>query len=111
MPAYQGEGFFTGEAGTSLAHFGITLVQSGTTLPKVEVAASSNPKVVVLINKGSSSQSAVVGVGSGLTHAVGYQKGSSTVSYALPGTLSLTVTNGQVAVNLPAWSVTQLVLS
>lgn len=111
MPAYQGEGFFTGESGTSLSHFGTTLVQSGTTLPGVEVAASSSPKVVVLINKGSSSQNAVVGVGSGVTHAVGYQKDGNTVSYALPATLPLAVTNGQVAVNLPAWSVTQLVLS
>ena len=42
---------------------------------------------------------------------MGYQKDSSTVSYALPATMSLTVTNGQVAVSLPAWSVTQLVLS
>ena len=111
MPAYQGEGFFTGEAGTSLAHFGTTLVQSSTTLPNVEVVASSNPKVVVLINKGSSTQSAVVGVRSGVTKAVGYQKDSSAVSYALPATLPLTVTNGQVAVSLPAWPVTQLVLS
>ena len=29
---------------------------------------------------------------------MGYQKDSSTVSYALPATLPLTVTNGQVAV-------------
>lgn len=42
---------------------------------------------------------------------MGYQKDSSTVLYALLATLSLTVTNGQVAVSLPAWSVTQLVLS
>lgn len=111
MPAYQGEGFFTGEHGTSLAHFGTTLVQSSTRLPNVEVAASSNPKVIVLINKGSSAQNAVVGVGTGITKAAGYQKDSSTVSYALPATLSLTVAGGQIAVTLPAWSVTQLVLS
>lgn len=111
MPAYEGEGFFTGQKGTPLAHFGNTLVESSTSLADVEVAASSNPDVVVLINKGSSSQHAVVAVGSGLTTVAGYQKNSSSVSYARPSKLSLTVAGGQVAVTLPAWSVTQLVLS
>jgi hypothetical protein len=111
MPAYLGEGFFTGIHGTTLSHFGTKLVQSATTLGGVEVVASSSADVIVLINKSPKKQSAVVGVGSGLAKVAGYQKGSSGASYALPAALRLKVTGGQVALTLPAWSVTQLVLS
>jgi len=111
MPAYLGEGFFTGIHGTSLAHFGTKLVQSATTLSGVEVVASASAKVIVLINKGPKTRNAVVGVGSGLTKVAGFQKTSQNASCALPSTLHLRLSGGQVAVTLPGYSVTQLVLS
>jgi hypothetical protein len=112
MPVYSGIGFFTGQEGTSLAHFGSSLVSSSTSLDGVEVYASANPKVVVIVNKGMTSHNAVISVGGGLTGAVGYQKDGTTVSYAKPANLgAIPVSNGQVAVTLPGPSVTQLVLS
>jgi hypothetical protein len=112
MPVYSGIGFFTGQEGTPLAHFGSALVSSSTTLDGVEVYASANPKVVVIVNKGMTSHNAVISVGGGVTRAVGYQKDGNTVSYAKPADLGgIPVSGGQVAVTLPGPSVTQLVLS
>jgi hypothetical protein len=112
MPLYSGMGFFTGQEGTSLAHFGSALVSSSTTLTGVEVYASSNPKVVVIVNKGMTRHDAVISVGGGVTRAVGYQKDGNTVSYAKPTALGgIPVSGGQLAVPLPGPSVTQLVLS
>jgi hypothetical protein len=112
MPVYQGLGFFTGEQGTALAHFGTTLVAASSTLDGVEVFASADPKVIVLVNKGNTAYQAVVSVGTGSTSAAAYQKDGSTVSYATPtGLGTLPVTGGQLTVALPGPSVTQLVLS
>ncbi|WP_158851408.1 GH39 family glycosyl hydrolase [Saccharothrix deserti] len=113
MPVYQGVGFFTGQEGTALAHFGSSLVRSSTTLGNnVEVYASANPKVVVIVNKGTTPHNAVIGVGSGLTQAAVHQKDGNTVSYAKPTNLgTVAVSAGQVSVALPGPSVTQLVLS
>jgi hypothetical protein len=112
MPLYQGIGFFTGQEGTALARFGASLVRSTTTLPDVEVYASNNPKVVVVVNKGMSSQDAVISVGPGHTRATGHRKDGNTVSYAKPSSLgTIPVTGGQVSIPLPGPSVTQLVFS
>ncbi|ONI91706.1 hypothetical protein ALI22I_07485 [Saccharothrix sp. ALI-22-I] len=112
MPVYQGIGFFTGQEGTALAHFGSSLVRSSTTLGNVEVYASANPKVIVVVNKGMTPYNAVIGVGSGLTQAAVHQKDGNTVSYAKPANLgTVAVSAGQVTVGLPGPSVTQLVLS
>lgn len=112
MPVYQGLGFFTGQQGTSLAHFGSTLVKSSTTLDGVEVFASSDPKVVVVVNKSTTPRQAVVSVGTGVTTAKGHQKDGQTVSYAKPATLgTLPVVGGTVTLTIPGPSVTQLVLS
>ncbi|WP_173133790.1 GH39 family glycosyl hydrolase [Kibdelosporangium persicum] len=112
MPVYQGVGFFTGQQGTGLAHFGTSLVKSATTLPDVEVYASDNPKVVVLVNKGMSARNAVISVGPGVSRGAVYQKDGNTVSYAKPADLgTVTVSGGQVTVSLPGPSVTQLVLT
>ncbi|GLW12631.1 hypothetical protein Misp01_77590 [Microtetraspora sp. NBRC 13810] len=112
MPVYQGLGFYTGQQGTSLAHFGSTLVKSSTTLEGVEVFASNNPKVVVIVNKGTTERQAVISVGSEVTTAKGHQKDGQTVSYATPAPLGAKpVVNGTITVTLPGPSVTQLVLS
>ncbi|WP_214413400.1 hypothetical protein [Sphaerisporangium fuscum] len=112
MPLYQGLGFFTGQQGTALAHFGSTLVKSSTTLDGVEVFASSDPKVVVVVNKSTSPRSAVVSAGTGVTKATVHQKDGTTVSYAKPTPLgTLPVTNGTLTLTLPGPSVTQLALS
>jgi hypothetical protein len=110
MPLYQGVGFFTGQEGTSLSHFGTTLVSSSTTLDGVEVYASTNPKVIVLINTGGP-KDAVIGLPSGST-VTGHQKDGSTVSYVKPAALGpLTPSAGQIQVHLPGPSVTQLVVT
>ncbi|WP_331767622.1 GH39 family glycosyl hydrolase [Embleya sp. NBC_00896] len=112
MPLYQGLGFFTGQEGTALSHFGTSLVQSSTTLPGVEVFASANPNVVILINKGTTAYNAVVSVKGNVTNVDGHRKDGSTISYAKPVPLARQqVVNGQVSVTLPGPSVTQLVLS
>lgn len=110
MPLYQGIGFFTGQQGTQLAHFGAHLVRSSTTLDGVEVFASADPKVVVLVNKGMVARDAVISVGAGTSARV-HQKDGGTVSYAKPTDLgSLPVVGGAVAVTLPGPSVTQVVV-
>jgi hypothetical protein len=112
MPAYEGIGFFTGQEGTSLAHIGTALVSSSTTLAGVEVYASSNPKVIVIVNKGMTPYNAVISVSGGTAKAAGNQKDGNTVSYAKPTALGdIPVSNGQLAVTLPGPSVTQLVVS
>ncbi|MFF5204529.1 hypothetical protein [Streptosporangium sp. NPDC000396] len=112
MPIYQGVGFFTGQKDTSLARFGSSLVRAQTTLPGVEVYASANPKVVVLVNKSTTPSTAVVGVGSGVTKAAAVQKAGDTAGYALPTSLgTLPVSQGTVTVSLPGPSVTQLAIS
>ncbi|WP_329426210.1 hypothetical protein OG339_39025 [Streptosporangium sp. NBC_01495] len=112
MPIYQGVGFFTGQQDTALARFGSSLVRAQTTLPDVEVYASANPKVVVLVNKGSTPAAAVVGVGTGVTRAAAIQKSGNTASYELPASLgTLPVSQGTVTVTLPGPSVTQLAIS
>ncbi|MEV0399873.1 hypothetical protein [Actinoallomurus sp. NPDC050550] len=108
MPIYSGMGFFTGQQGTALKHFGTSLVSSSTTLPDVEVYASANPKVIVIVNKGATSRQAVIGVDGGTT-ATGLQKDGGSVSYATPASLgSLPVQSGQISLTLPGPSVTQL---
>ncbi|MCO6006602.1 hypothetical protein NE236_16575 [Actinoallomurus purpureus] len=110
MPIYSGLGFFTGQQGTSLRHFGTSLVSSSTTLPDVEAYASANPKVIVIVNKGTTNRQAVIGVDSGTT-ATAFQKDGNTVSYATPTSLgSLPVQSGQISVTLPGPSVTQLAI-
>ncbi|GAA4226479.1 hypothetical protein FHR32_005877 [Streptosporangium album] len=112
MPIYQGVGFFTGQQDTSLARFGSSLVRAQTTLPDVEVYASANPKVVVLINKGTAPATAVVGAGTGVTQAAAIQKTGATAGYALPASLgTLPASQGTVTMNLPGPSVTQLAIS
>lgn len=74
--------------------------------------ASANPKVVVLVNKGSTPAAAVVGVGTGVTKAAAIQKSGNTASYELPASLgTLPVSQGTVTVTLPGPSVTQLAIS
>ncbi|CAL9455218.1 hypothetical protein SUDANB95_02509 [Actinosynnema sp. ALI-1.44] len=110
MPLYQGIGFFTGQQGTQLARFGANLVRSSTTLDGVEVFASADPKVVVLVNKGMVARDAVISVGAGASARV-HQKDGGTVSYAKPTDLgSRPVVGGAVAVTLPGPSVTQVVV-
>ncbi|WP_067831460.1 hypothetical protein [Actinomadura kijaniata] len=111
MPVYQGLGFFTGAQGTSLARFGSTLVSSATSLPDVEVYASADPRVIVVVNKGATPRTATVALSQGGT-ATGHQKDGTTASYALPRPLGpLPVTGGRLTVPLPGPSVTQLVVS
>ncbi|WP_433255736.1 GH39 family glycosyl hydrolase [Streptosporangium sp. CA-135522] len=112
MPIYQGVGFFTGQQDTSLARFGSSLVRAQTTLAGVEVYASANPKVVVLVNKSTTPVTAVVGVGTGVTKAAAVQKSGGTASYQLPASLgTLPVSQGTVTVSLPGPSLTQLAIS
>ena len=112
MPIYQGLGFFTGQAGTALAHFGDTLVASATTLPGVEVYASADPGVIVLVNKSTATQHATIAVTGAVSAATGYQKDGTTVSYATPADLgALPVSEGTIEVTLPGPSVTQIVLA
>jgi hypothetical protein len=112
MPLYQGLGFFTGQEGTTMAHFGSRLVASSTTLEGVEVYASADPDVIVLVNKTMVPHEATIEVGTGFTRATGHQKTGDTVSYAKPAELApLPVTGGRLTVTLPGPSVTQLILS
>lgn len=112
MPVYQGAGFFTGQEGTALAHFGANLVRSSTTLPGVEVFASSNPNVVVLVNKSTTPQEARIAVTGSVTKATGHLKDGSTTSYAKPTPLApRQIVDGRLSITLPGPSVTQLVLS
>jgi hypothetical protein len=111
MPIYQGLGFFTGQKGTGLTRFGSTLVASSTTLDGVEVYASANPRVIVIVNPGSTAHNAVIRVSAGST-AHAWQKDGTTVSYAKPTDLgALPLSSNQIQINLPGPSVTQLAIS
>jgi hypothetical protein len=87
-----------------------TMVPSRASSIGVEVYASANPRLIVIVNKGTTSRQADIAV-DGVSTATAFQKHGSTVSYAPPASLgSLLVRSGQISLTLPGPSVTQLVI-
>jgi Ricin-type beta-trefoil lectin domain len=114
MPDYWGLAMFTGA--NLFRHFGMSLVQSSTTLPNVEVYSSSNSDNVVLVNKDPNAQQTAIlqltGVNSG-TAEVWQTSNSQTAAFSPPKKLqaSLTIANGTAQVVLPPYTVTTLVIN
>jgi hypothetical protein len=111
MPIYYGIQMFSG--GSLFRKFGSAMVATSTTLPNVEVYASTNSKNIVLINKSpTAAQSAVVqttGVASGT--AAAWQTNQNAPFSAPANIGTLTISGSQVSVALPAYSVTTLVVT
>jgi hypothetical protein len=112
MPLYEALSMYTG-AGL-FPHFGTTMATASSAISGVDVFASQSPREIVLVNTGSSAVNAPVKVAGGgsLSAAVWqiHQTGSALpAAPARAGTLS--TSNGQFTVNLPAQSVTTLIVT
>lgn len=111
MPIYHGLRMFSG--GNLFRGFGNSMVAASTSLPNIEVFASTNQKNVVLINKDQTiTRNPLVqltGVTNGTVDA--WQTNQSS-PFAAPTKIStLPISNGAVTTSLPPYSVTTLVIN
>ncbi|TWE15649.1 GH39 family glycosyl hydrolase [Kitasatospora atroaurantiaca] len=109
MPIYWGTLMFSG--GSMFRPFGPSLVQASTSLPNVEVYASSGPGNVVLINKDPSATRTAVIQTTGLTSGTAdVWQTNPNAPFASPTKSTAGITDGQTQVTLPPYSVTTLIM-
>ncbi|GLZ80492.1 hypothetical protein Afil01_52990 [Actinorhabdospora filicis] len=109
-PVYHGIGMFTGEG--LFRGFGKSIVDTGTSTPGIRAFASTGRKNIVLVNTTTTAQTtglALTGYGTG-TAAVWQSTGDTQATWTPHNTGTLAITIGAATVNLPARSVTTLVL-
>lgn len=111
MPIYHAQGMFTGES--LFRGFGTNVVSSSTTLPNVDVFASSNDDDIVLVNKNpSTAESATIDLTGFAGGSADVWQTSNSNPLAAPTKVS-TIANvtSSLTVNLPAYTVTTIVLN
>lgn len=109
---YHGIGMFTGES--LFRGFGTSVVKSATTLPNVDIFASSNAKNIVVINKDQAlSQTGIFALTGAASGTVDIWQKNQTVPFNIPpvhlGTVSFK--DGTFTYPLPAMSVTTFVIN
>ncbi|HEY8998944.1 MAG TPA: ricin-type beta-trefoil lectin domain protein [Candidatus Saccharimonadales bacterium] len=110
MPIYHGIGMFTGES--LFRGFGTNVVSSSTTLPNVDVFASSNNDEIVLVNKNpSTTENATIALTGFNGGSADVWQTSNTNPYANPTKVSTTNVTDSMSVSLPAYTVTTIVLN
>lgn len=111
MPIYHGLRMFSG--GKLFRGFGSAAVATSTSLPDVEVFASTNQKNIVLINKSPiDAKNANVGMGGVLSGAADVWQTNKDLPFADPKKITTaTINNGALHIDLPPYSVTTLVIN
>jgi hypothetical protein len=112
MPVYHAYGMFTGEG--LFSKFGTSLVQTTTQIPSVEVYASDNPKMIVVINKNSTNsiQATISLTGVTTGTAVVWRKDGTMSPIAPPKNVEIIqVNNSAITYTFPQYSVTTLLLN
>ncbi len=110
--AYHGMGMYTGEG--LFRGFGNIMVNASTTLPNVEVFASSNPKNIVVINKDQSfTQTATFSLKGVVSGTIAVWRKDESVLFPNPPIklATIPVENGIFTFQLTPFSVTTFVLN
>lgn len=111
-PSYHGLGMYAGE--NLFSAFGTNLVMANSSINRVEVYASDNPKNIVMINKDATTSASVNVWLGGIQSATiqVWRKDQTMNQFAQPQNIgSLTVTNGTFSYTLTPYSVTTFVLT
>ncbi len=112
MPIYHAYGMFTGE--NLFPHFGTKLVKTTTAIPNIEVYASDNPKMIIVINKNQTVAQQATLTLKGITNgtAVIWRKDTTVPAISPPKNIeTITFTNGLLTYTFPQYSVSTIVLN
>lgn len=109
LPIYHGIGMFTGEG--LFRKFGMQMVQTSTTLPNVEIFASTNDKNIVVINKDpAATQNIAINLNGYPGGMVDVWQTNKDKPFDAPVKKTPLSVGSQIAYALPPYSVTTFVL-